>query len=124
MPLLSDAVLDAACNHLKTNGTMLHICSSEPANFAAIAAVELASAPVSLTGPAAGDVSGRKVTIPAITADTVDVTGSATHYALSNGVDELFAANTLKDPGTGNPTSIALSDAGNYNFNAMDLTIP
>lgn len=117
MSFTYDAALDAALNNIKTNGTTLHICSSEPANYAGIAAVQLASAPVTLTGPTAGDTSGRKVTIPAVTADDVDTSGTATHWALSNGVDTLVASNALS-------ASALVDAAGTYNSAAIDIELP
>ena len=116
MAFMIDAALDAALNYVKSNGTTLHICSAEPANYAGIAAVELASAPVTLTGPADGDTSGRKVTIPAVSDDDVDTTGTATHWALSNGSDTLIATNALS-------ASAELDDAGTYSFSATDIEL-
>jgi len=117
MPYLSDAALDAALNHIKTNGTQLHICSAEPANFAGIAAVELADAAVTLTGPINGDVSGRKVTIPAVSSDGVETSGTATHWALSDNASVLVATGSITP-------NVALSDTGTYSFTATDIEIP
>jgi hypothetical protein len=82
-----------------------------------IAAVELASSLVTLTGPTDGDVNGRKAVVPAVSDDAVDTTGTATHWALSNGTDTLIASNSLT-------TSVALSDSGTYSFAALDITFP
>lgn len=117
MTKVIDAALDAALNYIKTNGTVLHQCSAEPTNYAGIAAVELASAPVTLTGPTDGDTSGRKVTIPAISGDDVDATGSATHWVLSNGTDTLVASNALS-------AAVALDASGTYNSAAIDIELP
>lgn len=116
MAFVIDAALDAALDYIRTNGTTLHLCTSEPANYAAIAAAELASAPVTLSANADGDTSGRKVTIPAITGDDVDTTGTATHWALSNGTDTLVATNSLT-------ASVSLDASGTYNFSATDIEI-
>ena len=116
MAFIIDAAFDAALNYIKTNGTTLHICSAEPANYAAISAIELGVAAVSLTGPAAGDTSGRKVTIPAVTADDVDATGTASYWALSNGSDTLIASGSLS-------SNVAVSSGGTYNFAATDIEI-
>jgi len=92
---LSDAVLDGALNVIKTNGDLLHICSSAPADYAGIAAVALGSkATPSYTGPA-NNTSGRKITIAAITDGTVSATGTASHVAISNGSDTLYAVQAL-----------------------------
>jgi len=79
-------VLDASLNEIKDNTTILHICSSEPANYAAVAGVTLGNkTPPSFTGPVGGDVSGRKIGIDAITDGSVTGTGTATHEALVDG---------------------------------------
>lgn len=117
MAFAIDAALDAALNYIKTNGTMLHICTAEPANYAGIAAVELAKAAVSLTGPADRSPSGRKVTIPAVVDDTVDTTGTAAYWALSNGTDTLIASGALS-------ASAALTASGVYSTGAVDIGLP
>jgi hypothetical protein len=77
MALIANDVFDAALNEIAT-GTTIHICSAEPANFAGIAAVSLGTATPSFTGPADGDVSGRKITIDAVTNGSVTSTDTAT----------------------------------------------
>lgn len=91
MVKFNDAMLDAPVNYVKTNGTRLHACSAEPANYAGIAAVELAAANVTITGPSDGDTSGRKCTCPQTVA-TPGANGTVTHWALSNGSDTLVLA--------------------------------
>ncbi len=116
MAYLADAALDGGLSYVLANGNTLHICTAEPANFAAISGVELASHAVAPTGPADATGGGRKVTLPAATGQDVDTTGTATHWALSNGVDTLIAANQLAAP-------VALDAAGTYTIAAIDVTI-
>ena len=78
---VKDAALNAvgACN-------IQHVCSSQPANYAGIAAVSLGSVsmtPVTDFTLAAGDVSGRKVTAAAKSGVSVGTTGTATHLVLA-----------------------------------------
>lgn len=87
---VSDAVLDAALAKLATC-TRLVICSAEPANFAGIAAVLLASV-VMTAGDGAGDyvigngtTSGRKVTVQQQAAIAITNSGTATHVSLDDG---------------------------------------
>lgn len=80
-----DPALDgiAACN-------VQHVCSAQPANFAGIAAVSLGSismTPVSDYTKAAGDVSGRKVTVAAKNGVPITADGTVTHLALANTTD-------------------------------------
>ena len=96
MSYLNDEALDGGLDWIVSTGTVLHICSAEPANYAGIAAVELGSKTgLTMTGPADGDTDGRKVTCPAVTDGTVGATGTASHWAISNGLDTLVAAGAL-----------------------------
>lgn len=86
----SDAVLDAALAKIAT-GTRLTVTSAEPANFAGIAAVLLASATQTAGDGngdytiANGDVSGRKVTIAQKTNASITASGTATHVCEDDG---------------------------------------
>lgn len=80
-----DAFYDAAFDFVD-QASIMHVCSAEPADYAGIAAVSLAD--VAMTPDtdftkAAGDVSGRKVTVAAKNGVPVDVTGTATHVVLA-----------------------------------------
>jgi hypothetical protein len=89
---VADAVLDAALNHIKSNAVRLHVCTTAPANYAGISAVQLAIVTIDtsdFTGPADG-TSGRKLTVAAQTGMEVVADGTAAHIALSNGSDTLY----------------------------------
>lgn len=90
-----DAQLDAALDDMGGTATTIHFLTDEPANYAGIAAVELASATISgsLT-KANGDTSGRKFTVPAQSGVSISTTGDSDHVALSNGTDTLYAVTT------------------------------
>jgi hypothetical protein len=62
----------------------LHICSQQPTTYAqATSTYTLGDKNIiTITGPAAGDVSGRKVTVSAINDGDVTATGTATHFAI------------------------------------------
>lgn len=84
MAFLSDAVLDGALQVIRDAASpVLHICSSEPANFAGVAAVTLGnkSAPT-ISAQADGSPNGRKVEVATFTDGTVTATGTGTHWAL------------------------------------------
>ena len=91
MASISTTALDQAANWVKTNGTRLDICSSEPNNHAAISGVSLGNATVALTGPAAGSPDGRAVTVPVVGAGTTTGNGEVNFWALSNGSNTLVA---------------------------------
>ena len=82
---VDDTVLDGALNIIKTNATVMHLCSGAgaPADRAAAIAASLADVAVA-TGDftAADDTSGRKLTVAAKTSVPVDVGGTGTHVAI------------------------------------------
>lgn len=87
-----NVILDAALAEIATS-TRLTVLSDEPANFAGIAALILAS--VVLTAGdgngdftiADGDTNGRKITVAQQTDMSISATGDADHVALDDGTD-------------------------------------
>ena len=97
-----------------TTGT-LHVCTSEPANFAAIAAITKGNkANITVGSPEAGTGLGRKVVISAITDGTITGVGTVTHWAYELG-SVLLAAGTLS-------ASAAVS-SGTFTLTAIDVSI-
>lgn len=82
----NDSMMDAALNYVAA-ATVLHICSSQPADRAAAIAASLASA--AMTGAdfalANGDASGRKVTVAQKSNMAITANGTANHVALIDG---------------------------------------
>lgn len=114
---LSDTVLDGALNIIKNNGDLLHICSSAPANYAGIAAVQLGTkASPGYTGPA-DHTSGRKITISAISDGTVSATGTASHVAISNGSDALYVVQALD-------STQSVTDGNTFTLTEFIISIP
>lgn len=112
-------VLDAALAEIAT-ATRMGACSAEPANFAGIAAVLLADA-VMTAGlgngdytAADGDTNGRKVTMTQKADQAIDVSGTATHITLDDGVTLQYVTTC---------TSQALTDTGTVTFPAWDVEI-
>ena len=110
---IPDAVLDAQL--AAAVGNTIHVTSAEPANYAGIAAVELASGAIGAPTTGAGDVSGRKNAYPAVSALSITATDTATHVCLSNGVDTLTLVTTC--------TSQALTSGGTVDTSAFDHEI-
>lgn len=112
-----DSVLDAALAKVAT-ATRMVACSTQPANFAGIAAVALAD--VVMTAGAGngdyalanGDVSGRKLRVLAQNTITVDASGTFAHVALDDGT-------TLLHVTTG--TSQVLTAGNTVNFPEFDV---
>lgn len=88
--LVADAVLDAALDKIGTSTRMV-ICSTQPANFAGIAAVNLGQVVMAGTDFTKSDgTSGRKTTVVAKSGISVTATGTATHLSLDDGVTLLY----------------------------------
>lgn len=108
----STTVLDGGLDKIALC-TRLVVCSGQPANFAGIAAVLLAS--VVLAGgdftKSAGDVSGRKVRVAQKAAVAITNSGTATHIAMDDGTT-LHTVTTC--------TSQALTSGGTVTVPAHD----
>jgi len=93
-----NSVFDAALNIIKNGATSLVFCSAEPANFAGVAAVTLCSSAAltaaDFTGPADGDVSGRKLTVNAINDLAPSANGTIT-YAVLVSADTLLTGTSV-----------------------------
>lgn len=87
---IEDPVFDAAHAKLAT-ATRQVVCSAQPANFAGIAAVQLAEKTLTpglgngVFTVANGDTSGRKVTVAQQTALSVTANGTANHVVYHDG---------------------------------------
>jgi len=119
-------VFDAALAEITTNSDLLVICSSEPANYAGVAAVALGHKTTpTFTGPATGDTSGRKITVDAVSDGTVTGTGTASHWALVDGTDASEAYNdgtTLYASGSLSSTQ-SVTDGNTFTLTAFDIEI-
>lgn len=121
MAFLSDNVLDAPCSYISTNGGRVDICSQEPATYTeATSTYTLGNkTSPSFTGPANGDVSGRKITLDAISDGSVTGTDTATHWAISKttATTDLLAANSLS-------SSQAVTSGNTFTLTATDIEFP
>lgn len=118
MAYLNPRVLDLGLNVLDTEATHLHICSSEPANFAGVAGVTLGNkATISIGAPADATPSGRKVTVAAISDGSVTGTGTASHYAITDAANSrLLVAGSLS-------ASQAVTSGNTFTTGAFDITL-
>ena len=118
MAFIADAAFDAALDYIRTNGTKIDICSSEPASYAGISSVTLGNkTSMTLGADANGATSGRKTQVPAITTGSVTGTGTATHWALSNGSSILVATGALS-------ASQGVTSGNTFTLAAFDITFP
>jgi hypothetical protein len=116
MPFINDEVFDQGLDYADTNGTRIDICSSEPATYAGIAAVTLGNATVNTGATQNGATDGRRVIVPAITTGSVTGTGTATHWALSDGTAILVATGPLS-------ASQAVTSGNTFTLDAISITI-
>ena len=116
-----DIVFDVLLDYLADNSVRVHVCTTEPANYAAIGALQLAIVTVTAGDGngdfviADGDGSGRKLTITQQADIAIDTSGSAAHIALSDGSAVLYYVTTC--------TSQALVDTGTVTIPAFDIEI-
>lgn len=116
--MLNDNVLDQGLNYITTNGDRIDICSLDPATYASATSTHsLGNAATTTGAPQNGDVSGRKVTIAAISGGSVTGTGTATHWALTDGTGVLIATGSLA-------ASQAVTNGNTFDLAAFDIEIP
>ena len=110
-----DARLDLMLD--QTEGTKIHVCSAQPTTYAeAETTYSLAETTISGSYTAAnGDTSGRKNTCPAQSGVSIASSGTATHVAVTNGTDTLYAVTTC--------TSQALTSGGTVDIPAWDQEV-
>lgn len=81
MAYVNDSALDAALDNIK-NATRLLLCSSEPADYSAAVAAQLAYSDSLAFGSNADYAGGRQTTISAITDGVGTADGTVMYYAL------------------------------------------
>jgi hypothetical protein len=117
---VDNSVLDAAFG-IVDNAIRMRVCSGQPANYAGIAAVTLATATVAAGDftIADGDTSGRKVTVAAKSGVSISASGTATHVVLDDNSSTLFYVTTV----TSQPlTSGGTVDIGSWKIEIADPT--
>ena len=117
MAFLNDNVFDSGLAYATTNGTRLDICSTDPGGvYATVTANTLGNKTLSTGSATNGDVDGRKVVVPAITDGSVTGTGTATHWALTNGSSVVVASGSLT-------SSQAVTSGNTFTLDAIDITL-
>ena len=121
MASLSNTVLDAALNVITSNGARLDLCSSEPTAYSGVSSVSLGNkTSLSVGSPADRSGGGRQVTVAAITSSatgSVTGTGTATHYAITNGSNALYATGSLS-------ASQSVTSGNTFTLAAFTVAIP
>ena len=118
MAFVSDEVRDQGLDYADTNGTRIDICSQEPTSYTeATSTYSLGNKTGLNTGATQdGATDGRRVVVPAIADGSLTGTGTATHWALTDGVSVLLATGAL----TGNLSAVS---GQVFTLTAIDITI-
>ena len=121
MSYLNDNVLDNGLSYIDTNASRLDICDTEPTTYSEATTDGNHSCGnktgINPNAPADRTGGGRQVTIPAITDGNVTETTTATHWALTNGVDTLIAVHTLS-------SSQSVTDGNTFSLTEFEIGIP
>ena len=113
---INDEIFDGGLDYADTNGARIDITSQvATTRTEAVTTYTLGNDTVNTGAPEAGDVDGRKVVVPAITAGSVTGNGTATHWALTSGT-ELLATGPLT-------SSQAVTSGNTFSLDAIDITI-
>ena len=118
MPFLNDEVFDQGLDYADTNGTRIDICSQEPTTYAEATSTYTLGNKTGLNTGATqnGATDGRRVIVPAIADGSVTGTGTATHWALTDGSAVLIATGALS-------ASQAVTSGNTFTLDAISLTI-
>jgi hypothetical protein len=114
---INDEVFDQGLDYADTNGTRIDICSQEPTTYAeATSTYTLGNDTVNTGATQNGATNGRRVIVPAITAGSVTGTGTATHWALTNGSNTLIATGALS-------ASVGVTSGNTFTLDAISIGI-
>lgn len=114
---INDNVFDQGVNYADTNGTRIDILSQAVTTYADRGTYTLGNKTGLNTGAAQnGATDGRRVIVPAITDGTVTATGTATHWALSDGSAVLIACGPLT-------ASQSVTSGNTFTLDAISITI-
>ena len=117
MAFINDEVFDQGLDYADTNGTRIDIVSTDPGGtYATVTGNTLGNDTVNTGTTEAGATDGRRVIVPAITAGSVTGTGTATHWALTNGSDTVIASGALS-------SSQAVTSGNTFTLDAISITI-
>lgn len=115
---INDEVFDQGLDYADTNGTRIDICSQLPSTYTEATSTYTLGNKTSLNTGATqnGATDGRRVIVPAITDGSVTGTGTASHWALTDGSAILVAAGPLT-------SSQAVTSGNTFTLDAISITI-
>ncbi|TFH46180.1 MAG: hypothetical protein E4H01_10375 [Lysobacterales bacterium] len=113
---INDEVFDQGLDYADTNGTRVDICSQEPTTYTeATSTYTLGNNAVNTGATEAGATDGRRVIVPAISAGSVTGSGTASHWALTDGATLLIATGALSSPQ-------AVTSGNTFSLDAISIT--
>lgn len=122
MPTISDRVFDNGLTVLDTEANAVHVCSAEPATYAAATdTLSLgSSASVSFGAPQdnAGAGGGREVVMSAIIDGSITASGTVTHFAIVDTVNSRLLVTGPLSP------SQAVTDGNDFSLGAITVGLP
>lgn len=117
MVFISDTVFDNGLGTLTTNLDQVDICSQEPTTYTEATSTYTLGNDATTTGAATdGDTDGRKVVVAAISGGSVTGTGTASHFAGTDGAAVLYTTQALA-------SSQAVTSGNTFNLTAFNVTI-
>lgn len=117
MTFLSDEVFDQGLDYADTNLDRIDICSQEPTTYTEATSTYTLGNSATTTGATQnGDTDGRKVVVAAIASGSVTGTGTASHFAGTDGTSALIATKALA-------SSQAVTSGNTFTLTAIDITI-
>ena len=116
---LNVEVYDSGLDWVGTKATRLDICSQQPTDYTgATSTYSLGNkTSISVAAPSDRAGGGREVIIAAITDGEVTATGTASHWALTDGTSILVAAGPLS-------ASQAVTDGNTFTLTSFAIGIP
>lgn len=114
---INDEVRDQGLDWADTNGTRMDVCSQAPTTYTEATSTYTLGNKTGLNTGATQDgaTDGRRVVTPAVTDGSVTGTGTATHWALTDGVSNLISTGPLS-------ASQALTSGNTFTLDAISIT--
>lgn len=119
MAFILDAAYDAALNRACDTVENLYICNAEPATFTAASSTNKlgTKATPSIGAAQNGASNGRRRTVASISDGTVNTTGTASHWALTDdSLSELLVTGALS-------STQAVTATNTFTLTAFDIAI-
>ena len=115
---INDEIFDQGLDYADTNGTRIDITSQVATSYAEATSTYTLGNKTGLNTGATEDgaTDGRRVIVPAITDGSVTGTGTATHWALTDGSSVLLATGPLS-------SSQAVTSGNTFALDAISITI-